>query len=168
MSVSSQPTPKNPPQEASHEAPKPFFNIQRIYLKDLSLEQPHSPAIFLETSAPRLEVEIAVDAQQLEAGIFESVVTGTVTAKAEEKVVVMIEIQQAGIFDIRDVPDDQIDPLVRIMCPSILFPYLRANVADMMTRAGFPAVHLAEVNFQMLYEQHLAQSDGAKSDQEAA
>jgi preprotein translocase subunit SecB len=136
---------------------QPFFNIQRIYLKDLSLEQPNSPAIFLEQEMPGVEVEVDVKAERLADGVFEVVVTGTVTAKVVEKVAFLIEAKQAGIFDIRNIPSEQIDPLVGIACPTIIFPYLRSNVADAITRAGFPPIHLAEINFQALYEQRLAQ-----------
>ncbi|MCF2134986.1 MULTISPECIES: protein-export chaperone SecB [Burkholderiaceae] len=136
---------------------QPFFNIQRIYLKDLSLEQPNSPAIFLEQEMPGVEVEVDVKAERLADGVFEVIVTGTVTAKVATKVAFLIEAKQAGIFDIRNIPNEQIDPLIGIACPTIIFPYLRSNVADAITRAGFPPIHLAEINFQALYEQRLAQ-----------
>ncbi|HWX11751.1 MAG TPA: protein-export chaperone SecB [Trinickia sp.] len=136
---------------------QPFFNIQRVYLKDLSLEQPNSPAIFLEQEMPSVEVEVDVKAERLAEGIFEVLVTGTVTAKVAEKIAFLIEAKQAGIFDIRNIPAEQVDPLVGIACPTIIFPYLRSNVADAITRAGFPPIHLAEINFQALYEQRLAQ-----------
>ncbi|MEA3120424.1 MAG: preprotein translocase subunit SecB [Paraburkholderia sp.] len=136
---------------------QPFFNIQRVYLKDLSLEQPNSPAIFLEQEMPSVEVEVDVKAERLAEGVFEVLVTGTVTAKVAEKVAFLIEAKQAGIFDIRNIPAEQVDPLVGIACPTIIFPYLRSNVADAITRAGFPPIHLAEINFQALYEQRLAQ-----------
>src|SRR6202166_373371 len=136
---------------------QPFFNIQRIYLKDMSLEQPNSPGIFLEQEMPSVEVEVDVKAERLAESVFEVLVTGTVTAKVADKVAFLIEAKQAGIFDIRNIPAEQIDPLVGIACPTIIFPYLRSNVADAITRAGFPPIHLAEINFQALYEQRLAQ-----------
>ncbi|MCG1055791.1 protein-export chaperone SecB [Mycetohabitans sp. B5] len=139
---------------------QPFFNIQRIYLKDLSLEQPNSPAIFLEQEMPGVEVEVDVKAERLTDGVFEVIVTGTVTAKVATKVAFLIEAKQAGIFDIRNIPNEQIDSLIGIACPTIIFPYLRSNIADAITRAGFPPIHLAEINFQALYEQRLAQVNG--------
>jgi preprotein translocase subunit SecB len=146
---------------------QPFFNIQRIYLKDMSLEQPNSPAIFLEQDMPSVEVEVDVKAERLAESVFEVLVTGTVTAKVKDKVAFLIEAKQAGIFDIRNIPAEQLDPLVGIACPTILFPYLRSNIADAITRAGFPPIHLAEINFQALYEQRLQQlaqqQDGAQS-----
>jgi preprotein translocase subunit SecB len=141
----------------SDQTNQPFFNIQRVYLKDLSLEQPNSPAIFLEQEMPSVEVEVDVKAERLAEGVFEILVTGTVTAKVAEKIAFLIEAKQAGIFDIRNIPAEQVDPLVGIACPTIIFPYLRSNVADAITRAGFPPIHLAEINFQALYEQRLAQ-----------
>jgi preprotein translocase subunit SecB len=136
---------------------QPSFNIQRVYLKDMSLEQPNSPAIFLETEMPSVEVEVDVQASRLAETVFEAVVTGTVTAKIKDRVAFLIEAKQAGIFDIRNLPPEQIDPLLGITCPSIVFPYLRSNIADAVTRAGFPPIHLAEINFQALYEQRLAE-----------
>lgn len=136
---------------------QPFFNIQRVYLKDMSLEQPNSPAIFLEQDMPSVEVEVDVKAERLAETVFEIVVSGTVTAKVKDKVAFLIEAKQAGIFDIRNIPYEQLDPLVGIACQTILFPYLRSNIADAITRAGFPPIHLAEINFQALYEQRLAQ-----------
>ncbi|MEX3629285.1 MAG: protein-export chaperone SecB [Burkholderia sp.] len=136
---------------------QPSFNIQRIYLKDLSLEQPNSPAIFLEQDMPSVEVEVDVKAERLAESVYEVVVSGTVTAKVKDKVAFLIEAKQAGIFDIRNIPEEQLDPLAGIACPTILFPYLRSNIADAITRAGFPPIHLAEINFQALYEQRLAQ-----------
>lgn len=150
----------------SEQNPQPFFNMQRIYLKDLSLEQPNSPDIFLNTNEPTIEVEVNIDAKPLTESIFESVITGTVTAKIDDKVALLIEAKQAGIFEIRHVPAADIEPLMHIACPTILFPYLRANIADVVTRAGFPPIHLIDINFQALYEQQRAHA-AAQSANEA-
>jgi len=139
----------------SDENQQPVFQIQRVYLKDLSLEQPNSPAIFLEQEAPNIEVALDVGAEPLADGIFESTVTVTVTAKIGEKVAFLVEGKQAGIFEVRNIPAEQLDPLLGIACPNILFPYLRANIADMLTRSGFPPIHLSEVNFEVFYQQRL-------------
>lgn len=136
---------------------QPFFSIQRSYLKDLSLEQPNSPAIFLEQEMPTVEVQVDVAAEGLADEIFEVAVIATVTAKIKDKVAFLVEGKQAGIFEIRNVPVEQLDPLIGIACPTIVYPYLRANVADAISRAGFQPIHLAEINFQALYEQRLAQ-----------
>jgi preprotein translocase subunit SecB len=134
---------------------QPVFQIQRVYLKDMSLEQPNSPGIFLEQEAPNMEVAVDVGVEQLAEGIFESTVTVTLTAKAAGKVAFLIEGKQAGIFEARNIPADQLDPLLGIGCPNIIYPYLRANIADMVTRAGFPPVHLSEINFEVFYQQRL-------------
>ena len=137
----------------SDENLQPVFQIQRVYLKDLSLEQPNSPAIFLEQQAPAIEVSLDVGQEKLADGIYESTVTVTVTAKIGEKVAFLVEGKQAGIFEARNSPDDQIDPLLGIGCPNIIYPYLRSNIADAITRAGFPPIHLSEINFEAFYVQ---------------
>lgn len=139
----------------SDENQQPSFQIQRIYLKDMSLEQPNSPAIFLEQEAPSIEVSVDVGAELLAEAIFEATVTITVTAKIKDKVAFLVEGKQAGIFEIRNIPNEQLDPLLGIGCPNIIYPYLRANIADMIGRSGFPPVHLAELNFEAFYQQRL-------------
>jgi preprotein translocase subunit SecB len=139
----------------SDENLQPVFQIQRVYLKDLSLEQPNSPGIFLEQEAPTIEVSLDVGAEQLAEGVVESTVTVTVTAKINDKVAFLVEGKQAGIFEARNIPADQLDPLLGIGCPNILYPYLRANIADAITRAGFPPIHLTEINFEAFYQQRL-------------
>lgn len=131
----------------------PVFQIQRVYLKGLLLEQPNSPAIFLEEASPAVEVAVSTTAVPQTDGIYESTVSVTVTAKIQDKVAFVVEGKQAGIFEIRHMPADQLDPVLGIGCPTILYPYLRANVADAITRAGFPPVHLSEINFQLFYQQ---------------
>ena len=134
---------------------QPVFQIQRIYLKDLSLEQPNSPGIFLEQDSPAIEVAVDVGAEALADGIYESSVTVTITAKIKDKVAFLVEGKQAGIFEARNIPAEQLDPLLGIGCPNIVYPYLRANLADAITRAGFPPVHLAEINFEVFYQQRV-------------
>ncbi len=135
----------------------PSFNLQRTYVKDLSLEMPNAPQIFLEQEGPSVEVSINVGGQQLAESVYESTVTVTVTTKIQDKTLYLIEATQAGIFEAANIPADQLDPLLGIVCPTMLYPYLRATVADAITRTTLPALHLAEVNFQALYEQRLAQ-----------
>jgi preprotein translocase subunit SecB len=131
------------------------FQMQRIYLKDISLEQPNSPAILVEDKQPNVEIQLGVNVTAVTDGVYEVCVTGTVQTKIEERTVFLIEAKQAGIFEIRNLEDAQLGGLLGITCPQILYPYLRANVADLVTRAGFPPVHLAEINFQAMYEQQL-------------
>ena len=137
----------------STEEATPVFQIQRVYLKDLSLEQPNSPAILLEQAQPSVDIQLGVQATPVAEGIFEVAVTATVQTKIEDKTVFLVEAKQAGIFEIRNVPEEQMGAIVGIACPQIIYPYLRGNVADVVTRAGFPPVHLAEINFQAMYEQ---------------
>ncbi|MBS0292901.1 MAG: protein-export chaperone SecB [Proteobacteria bacterium] len=134
----------------------PVFQIQRVYLKDLSLEQPNSPAILLEQDQPSVDIQLGVQATPVAEGIFEVAVTATVQTKIKDKTVFLVEAKQAGIFEIRNVPEEQMGAIVGIACPQIVYPYLRASVADTITRAGFPPVHLAEINFQAMYEQQQA------------
>ena len=138
----------------------PVFQIQRIYLKDMSVEQPNSPTILLETAQPAVDIQLAVDAQPAAQGVFEVSVTATVTTKIEDRTVFLVEAKQAGIFEIRNLPQDQMSPVLGIACPQIVYPYLRASVADIITRAGFPPVHLAEINFQAMYEAQQSEAAG--------
>ena len=132
---------------------QPVFNIQRLYMKDLSLEQPNSPAIFLEQEAPSIEVQLDVGSENLADGIYEATITITVTAKIRDKVAFLVECKQAGIFEARNIPEGQMEPLLGIACPNIIYPYLRSNIADAITRAGFPPIHLTEINFEVFYHQ---------------
>jgi len=138
-------------------AQAPVFAIQRIYLKDLSVELPHAPQIFLESQQPSVEIQMDVGSEQVADGIFEATVTITITTKVDEKVAFLIEAKQGGIFEIRNVPEEQMPLLVNVVCPNIVYPYLRSNVADTVQRTGFPPIHLAEINFEGLYQQRLQQ-----------
>ncbi|WP_427915208.1 protein-export chaperone SecB [Ramlibacter sp. MMS24-I3-19] len=131
----------------------PVFQIQRVYLKEASLEQPNSPAILLEQEQPTVDIQLGIEAGQVADGMYEVAVTATVTTKIKDKTMFLVEAKQAGIFEIRNLPQEQMGPIMGIACPQIVYPYLRANVADLITRAGFPTVHLAELNFQAMYEQ---------------
>jgi preprotein translocase subunit SecB len=139
------------------ETQDPVFQIQRVYLKEASLEQPNSPGILLEQEQPSVDIQLGVEASQAADGVFEVCVTATVTTKLQERVVFLVEVKQAGIFEIRHIEGEQMNAVMGIACPQIIYPYLRGNVADIITRAGFPPVHLAEINFQAMYEQQQAQ-----------
>ncbi|RYG14597.1 MAG: protein-export chaperone SecB [Burkholderiales bacterium] len=136
----------------------PVFQIQRVYLKEASLEQPNSPAILLEQDQPAVDIQLGVDAQPVAEGIFEVTVTATVHTKIGERTVFLVEAKQGGIFEIRNLPEEQMGPILGIACPQIVYPYLRGNVADLIQRGGFPPVHLAEINFQAMYEQQQAEA----------
>ena len=131
----------------------PVFNIQRVYLKGASLEQPNSPAILLEQEQPSVDINLGVNVENVADGVFEVTVTATVQTKIQDKTVFLVECQQAGIFEIRNVPEDQMGGVIGVACPQIVYPYLRGNVADLIQRGGFPPVHLAEINFQAMYQQ---------------
>ncbi len=151
----------------SDEMQQPLIQTQRVYVKDMSLEQPNSPAIFLESDTPKLEIGIAVGGDGLAEHLFESTVTLTLTARIKEKVAFLVEVKQAGIFEVRNVPAEQIEPVLAVIGPNILYPYLRANIADLVTRAGFPPVHLADINFEAMYQQRMqAAIEAAKAQQD--
>ena len=134
----------------------PVFQIQRVYLKDMSLEQPNSPAMLYVEQAPQVDIQLGVAVENVTEGLVEVSVTATVTAKIDDKTLFLVEVKQAGLFEIRNLPADQMEPIVGIACPQIVYPYLRGNVADVIQRAGFPPVHLSEINFQAMYEQQMA------------
>jgi preprotein translocase subunit SecB len=143
------------------EPQQPIFQIQRMYLKDLSLEIPNAPRIFLETQQPAVEVSLDVARDNLAEGIHEVAVTVTLNTKIGEKVVFLVEAKQGGIFEIRNIPAEQMEMVLNVVCPNMIYPYLRANVADVIQRAGFPPIHLAEINFEAFYQQRLAQAQQA-------
>jgi preprotein translocase subunit SecB len=135
----------------------PVFQIQRMYLKDLSLEQPNSPQILLEQAQPQVDINLSMQAAGVVEGVYEVSVTATVTTKVADKVLFLVEAKQAGIFEIRNLPDDQMQGILSIVCPQMIYPYLRAIVSDVCTRAGFPPILLTEVNFQAMFEAQQAQ-----------
>ena len=139
----------------------PIFQIQRMYLKDLSLEQPNSPQILLEQQQPQVEINLAMNAESVADGIYEVSVTATVTAKVQDKTLFLVEAKQAGIFEIRHVPEEQMQGIIGIVCPQMVYPYLRAIVSDICTRAGFPPIMLSEVNFQAMFEAQQQQQQAA-------
>jgi preprotein translocase subunit SecB len=149
------------------DAQAPQFQIQRMYLKDLSLEIPHSPRIFLEQQQPAVEVSLDLGHEVLSDGIHEVAVTVTLNTRIGDKTVFLVEAKQGGIFEIRNIPAEQMEMVLNVVCPNVIYPYLRANVADVIQRAGFPPIHLAEINFESFYQQRLAQQ-AAQSGQAGA
>jgi preprotein translocase subunit SecB len=141
----------------SDQQQQPVFTIEKVYVKDLSLELPHAPQVFLEAQAPQVDVQIGSTANPVQEGLYECVLTLTVTAKMGEKTYFLVEVAQAGIFQIRNVPQSDLDPILGIACPNILFPYGREVVADLISRGGFPPVHLAPINFEAVYAQRIQQ-----------
>jgi preprotein translocase subunit SecB len=134
----------------------PTLSIQKIYVKDLSLENPGAPQSFFMKEAPQIEVGLRTRGERIDADVYECVLTVTVTAKTGDKTLFLIEASQAGVFEIRGIPAADIQPIMGIHCPNVLFPYVRETIADAITRAGFPPVHLDPINFEILYQQQLA------------
>jgi preprotein translocase subunit SecB len=133
----------------------PSFNLTRCYLKDVSLELPNAPQIFLEQGAPDTEMNLNVERQHLDGGFHEVSVQVTLSTKIGEKTLFLVEAKQAGIFTLENVPEDDTAPLLEIVCAGMVYSYLRPNVADLITRAGLPPVYLTDVDFQAFYQARL-------------
>ncbi|HWD21696.1 MAG TPA: protein-export chaperone SecB [Burkholderiales bacterium] len=146
----------------SEEQQQPSFQIEKVYVKDLSLEIPGAPQVFVQQVEPKLEVQIHTTSGQFAEGYFEVTVAATVTAKSGEKTLFLAEAVQAGIFSVRNVPEKEVQPLLEIGCPTILFPYLRETISDLVIRGGFPPVLLSPVSFEALYVQRLQQQQAAE------
>jgi preprotein translocase subunit SecB len=143
---------------------QPVFGIEKLYVKDLSLEVPNAPQIYLEREAPQVEIQLGTSGSGVGDGAYEVVLTVTVTATLEDKTVFLVEVGQAGIFRIMNVPNEQIEPLIAVACPNILFPFAREAVSDAVTRAGFQPIVLQPVNFEAMYMQRLQQQAAAPTE----
>ena len=154
---------ENQAAQPNNEDRQPGFGIEKIYVKDLSLEIPNAPQVFTQRETPQLSVELSNATSQLDEGVFETVITVTVTSKIGDKTAFLVEVAQAGIFQIRNIPQDNIEMILGVTCPNILFPYARETVSDVVTRAGFPPVLLNPINFEALYAQQRekAEAEGA-------
>lgn len=153
----------------SEEQQQAVFSIEKIYVKDLSLEIPNAPKVFLQRETPQVDVQLHHQGGMVEDGVFEVVLTVTVTAKlAEDKTLFLVEAAQAGIFQLRNIPENDLQPILAITCPNILFPYVREVISDVVSRAGFPPVLLNPVNFEMLYQQRMEQNETAAAATETA
>ncbi len=142
---------------AAEQNQQPGFSIEKIYVKDASLEIPHAPQIFTDRTQPQIGIELGSSAQMIEEGVFEVAIKVTVTSKIEDKTVFLVEVTQAGIFQIRNVPEENLEMIVGITCPNILFPYARETVSDLVVRAGFQPVLLNPINFEALFAQQKQQ-----------
>lgn len=131
---------------------QPVFSIEKVYVKDLSLEIPNAPQIFLEREAPQVDIQLHHNTNSVEEGVYQTVLTVTVTAKVKDKTMFLVEAAQAGIFVVRNVPPQELEAVLSIACPNILFPYVREVVSDVVVRAGFPPVVLSPVNFEAIYQ----------------
>ena len=131
---------------------QPVFSIEKLYVKDISLEIPNAPQVFLERETPQVDIQLHHESKLVEEGVYQTLLTVTVTAKAKEKTLFLAEVGQAGIFVIRNIPEKDLEPILGIACPNILYPYVREVVSDIVSRAGFPPVVLTPVNFEALYD----------------
>ena len=146
---------------ATEQNAQPGFSIEKLYVKDASLEIPNAPQIFTDRTQPQVNVELGNSAQKLDEGIFEAAIKVTVTAKVGEKVAFLVEVTQAGIFAIRNIPEENLEMILGVTCPNILFPYARELVSDLVTRAGFAPVLLNPINFEALFMQQKQQAENA-------
>ncbi len=135
----------------------PQFVLQRIYTKDISFETPNSPAIFTEKWEPAVNVDINSASGQLQEGLFEVVLSVTVTAKIGDKTAYLAEVKQAGIFVLAGFNEQEMGGMLNSYCPNMLFPFAREVIADLVNKGSFPQMLLAPINFDALYAQHLQQ-----------
>lgn len=140
-----------------------FFSIQRIYLKDCSFETPHAPEIFREEWQPKVDFELQIMTQQLDVETYEVSIWGTTTANMNGKIAFLAEAKQAGIFTLRNIPTDQIPLLLNITCPTILFPYFRETISNLISRGSFPQLILDPINFEALYQQKISAAESSSS-----
>lgn len=149
------------------EQPQRIFNIEKIYVKDLSLEISDAPLVFLESEAPKVDMQLHIDDKNIKESMHEVVLTVTITAKTKDKTLFLIEVQQAGVFQIINIEAAEMLPILNIVCPNVIFPYMRETVSDIVTRAGFPPVILSPVNFEALYNESKQKAMANGSDQPA-
>jgi preprotein translocase subunit SecB len=143
---------------------QPTFNIEKLYVKDMSLEVPHAPSIYLEREAPEIDMQLNTEFSAIDKEIYEVVITSTLTAtlpSVKDKVMFLIEVQQAGVFHVRNIPQEEMEAVLAVVCPNILYPYLREVVTNLSVRGGFAPVLLNPVNFEALYQQQKAQAAAA-------
>jgi preprotein translocase subunit SecB len=131
---------------------QPVFSIEKVYVKDLSLEVPNAPQVFLEREAPQVDIQLHHNSSAIEEGVYQTTLTVTVTAKVGEKTLFLVEAAQAGIFVARNIPANELEAVLGIACPNILFPYVREVISETVVRAGFPPVILSPVNFEAIYQ----------------
>jgi preprotein translocase subunit SecB len=135
-----------------------IFNIEKIYVKDLSLEIPNAPLVFLEAEAPKIDMQLQINDKHINEGMYEVVLTATITAKTKDKTIFLVEALQGGIFQIRNLEEAEMASILNIVCPNVIFPYMRETISDIVTRAGFPPVILSPVNFEALYNENKRQA----------
>ena len=145
------------------EQPQPQFTIEKLYVKDISLESPNTPELFLEQAAPEVELKLFNQGRSAGENLYEVSLTVTLTAKIGERTAYLVEVAQAGLFRIANVNEEMLGMIVQITCPNVLFPYAREAISDMIGRAGFQPIFLAPVNFEVLYQQQREQQAQAQT-----
>ncbi len=150
-------------QEAATDSNQQQFTIQKIYVKDVSYESPKAPQIFTKEWNPDINLDLNANANPLDEGIFEVVLSLTVTVKNSDETAFLVEVQQCGIFSINGFSEEQLGHMLGSYCPNVLFPYAREAISDLVTKGGFPPLVLAPVNFDALYAQHMAQKQEGQS-----
>ena len=148
------------------EQPQQLFAVEKIYLKDLSLEIPNAPQVFGERDTPKIDISLSNEARSLEEGVFEVVLTSTVTAKVQERTVFLVEAAQAGIFQLRNVPQEELEIVLNVLCGNVLYPYLRETISNVVARGGFPPFFLNHVSFDQLYQQRIAEQQRQQQQQQ--
>jgi preprotein translocase subunit SecB len=138
----------------------PVFAIEKLYVRDLSVEVPNAPQVYLEREAPSIELQLRTEGKGVGEGLFEVALTVTVTAKHGDKTAFLVEVTQAGIFVLRNIPQENMEPVLAVACPNLLFPYAREAVSSATTHAGFAPVMLQPVNFEQLYIDRQQQAAG--------
>lgn len=138
------------------------FEIQKIYIKDISFECPNSPEMFsIDEWEPEIDVRYTTRSAKVTGDIYECTLTTTLTARINNKAAFLVEVKQAGIFVLTGFDDDQLHGTLNSYCPHILFPYTREAVSTLITKGGFPPVLLEPVNFDLLYKQHLDEKESS-------
>lgn len=146
--------------------PQPQFGMQRVYLKDVSFESPNSPKVFTQEWKPEIKLDLNTGARQLDEQHYEVSIKITLTASQNEETVFLVELEQAALFALINIPEDQVRPMLGTVCPNMLFPYLRENIDSLVVKGGFPALVLSPINFDALYQQRLAQEAQAQAEGE--
>jgi preprotein translocase subunit SecB len=144
---------------------QPVFSIEKIYLKDVSLELPNAPQVFTEQEAPSIDIRLHNEVRVIDNGVYEIVLTATVTAKHNDKTAFLVEVAQAGIFQIHNFPQQELEGVINVTCPKSLLPYAREAVSSILGRAGFPMVLLPHVGFEGIYQQRLQEAQQQRQPQ---
>ena len=135
---------------------QPIFAIEKLYVRNLSLEVPSAPQVFLEQGQPAVDLNLHTASAQVQGDLYEATLTVTVTAKVGERTLFLIEVEQGGLFRIANVLPEMLPQILGITCPNLLYPYAREVVSDASVRAGFMPIVLQPINFEGLYQQQQA------------